>query len=153
MIGFLLVPPVAGFLAFLGFPVLIHSGYGVLPPGNLADPAGAARGFGLGVGILAVGVTAFGVVPTVLWLRKRGPLSLRRVVVAGAALGNAPFALIVLIIVVVQLVNGTITPDVARLWYGLAGAVRSVLIGTFVGTASAAVFWAIAVRGTQAAES
>jgi hypothetical protein len=107
----------------------------------------AARSVTSGAFILAVPVTIFGAVPAVLWMTRRGSLSLGRVLAAGAILGNLPFVLIVLGILVVQAAKGTLSSDVPRLWEGWFGVVRAVVFGLLVGGFSLAAFWLIGVYG------
>ena len=140
----------AGALAFMAFPLVDYTGrplYGGFP----VDPAGAALSFSFGVSIVALVVTVCGAVPTVLYLLKRGPLTLKKVLVGGAALGNAPFILMVAGIVASQVFRGTMSPDVGRLWYGLPGAIRATAISSYIGVGSAAVFLVIAGRRIGAA--
>jgi hypothetical protein len=67
------------------------------------------------------------------------------VLVAGALLGNAPSALIVSGLAIGQLGSGK-TPTLDALTYGYLGLFRSVVFGSFIGIASAAVFWWLAGR-------
>jgi hypothetical protein len=129
---------------------LWHLGDGTLFEGRPFDPVDAAVSLAIGVGIIALVVTLVGAVPAVVWMIGRGPLSLRKLLLLGAALGNAPFAIIVVSIIVAHLVSGTLSGDVGRLWYGLAGTVRAIALGLLCGVGSAAVFWAVAIRGTAA---
>jgi hypothetical protein len=53
---------------------------------------------------------------------------------------------------VAHIAAGTISQHVAPLWSLLAGALRVVLLGTAVGSISAAVFWFVGLRGTDLVE-
>ena len=144
-VGLAVQPFVAAALAFVLFPVVDYTGrplYGGFP----IDPVDAAISFAFGVGIVALVVTVFGAVPTVLYLLKRGPLSLKKVLAGGVALGNAPFILVVAAVVVTQVARGTMSSDAGRLFYGLPGVVRAVAISSYIGVGSAAVFWLVAGR-------
>jgi len=144
-VGLAVQPFVAAALAFMLFPVVDYTGrplYGGFP----ADPVDAAISFSFGVGIVALVVTVCGAVPTVLYLLKRGPLSLKTVLVGGVALGNAPFILVVAAVVATQVARGTMSPDVVRLFYGLPGVVRAIAISSYIGIGSAAVFWVVVGR-------
>jgi len=144
--GFVLVPPTIGLLTFVGF-LLLHS-LRVLPySGGLVDPTGAAASVALAVGILAFLVTVAGALPGVLWLAGRGPLRLRQLLALGAALGNVPLLLIIVGATLVNLAAGTL--ERGRGLYDLDGTVVRVLIGVVCGTAGAATFWLVAVRGTE----
>jgi type III secretory pathway component EscT len=118
-------------------------------PRDLPGARDAAIGLALGVTILSVIVTALAALPAFLWMAKRSPPSRANVLFLGAALGNLPFATIVVVILIVQTANHTLSPDVARLWFGLYGAMRAIALGLLIGTSSAAVFWATATAGTH----
>jgi hypothetical protein len=45
--------------------------------------------------------------------------------------------------------RGTLPDNPGDLWYGARGALRTITEGAFVGMGCAAVFWAIAIRGTE----
>jgi hypothetical protein len=144
----IVTPLVAGGCLFATYVLSWWSGVRVFE-GPLSDwPRAKDAAISLGVGgtILALIVTG-AAVPLLVWMRRRGPLSLGRFLSLGVVLGNLPFALIVLSIVAVQLVKGTLSGDVARLWYGFSGTVRALALGLAIGPTSAAVFWAIVVRG------
>jgi hypothetical protein len=145
--GFAIVPPTAVVITLVTYDALWYSG--MLPDGAPIDSLDSAASLGMGVGMLAVFMTAAGAVPGVFWLKRRRPLSLRTLLLLGAVLGNVPFAIIILGIVVVHLLSGTLSVDIARNWYGLFGAVVRTVIGLICGMGSAAVFWAVAVRGTK----
>jgi hypothetical protein len=145
--GFAIVPPTAVLISLVTYDALWYSG--MLPAGVLIDSIDSAAPLGTGVGIIAVLMTVLGAVPAVAWLSSRRPLTLRTLLVLGAALGNVPFAAIIIGIVVAHLKSGTLSVDIARNWYGLSGAVVRTIIGLICGMGSAAVFWAVAVRGTK----
>ena len=90
-------------------------------------------------------MTVFGALPTLAWLLKRGPISRRQALISGAVLGNVPGMFIVGTLAASRLSQGAM-PDLNDLTYGPAGAVRAIAIGSFIGTASAAVFWWLAGR-------
>jgi hypothetical protein len=123
---------------------------GLLPQGAPIDSLDSAGSLGMGVAILAVVMTVFGAVPTVVWLNRRQPLSLGRLLIAGAALGNVPFTFIILGVVAAHAGSGTLSADIGRSWGGLSGAVVRAAMGLICGTGSAAAFWFAGVRGTPA---
>ena len=143
--GFAVAPPTAVFLALVTYDALWYSG--MFSGGAPIDSIDAAGSLGMGVGILAVMMTICAV-PSVAWLDGRGPLSLRKVLLLGAALGNAPFAIIVLGVVVAHPMSETLSGDIGRFWYGFPGAVQRVAMGLTCGIGSAAAFWVVGVRGT-----
>jgi len=51
------------------------------------------------------------------------------------------------VIVIAHPIRETLSGDIGRFWYGLPGALARIAIGLVSGTASAAVFWLIGVRG------
>jgi type III secretory pathway component EscT len=57
--------------------------------------------------------------------------------------------MIVVAILVMHLVNATLSTEVAGLWYGVNGSVRAIALGLLIGTISAAVFWVVGIRGTE----
>jgi hypothetical protein len=148
VIGFALVPPAAAAVMFILYLALWHSGVRVFE-GAPIDPVDSAASLAMGVGIIAVVVTVYGAVPAVTWLIRRGPLPLGKVLLLGAALGNVPFVLIVVAILVTHLLRGTLTTGVAGLWYGMYGTVRAIVLGLVLGTIPAAIFWVVAIRGTE----
>ena len=140
VIGFLLTPVAAAVAAFAAFA--LPGAFGDLP---IANPVGMAAGMGLIAGVFAVLVTVFCAVPALLWLLRRGPVSLGQVLGAGALLGNLPLAATSVLVLREQMAHGTPlraanSPDAL---------IRLIAAGTFVGIASAAVFWLIAIRGSR----
>ncbi|MDQ3070878.1 MAG: hypothetical protein M3R55_14265 [Acidobacteriota bacterium] len=133
-----------GLLAFAVFLLLWRTGT-LGGGGTLADPVGAAVAMGLSVGILAAAVILAGAWPGVYWMMRRRPLSFRRMLLFGCALGNLPFFVIILGIIVV---NGA-TVDVARFWSGWSGFLIRAGLGIVAGTFGAALFWVVAIRGTE----
>ena len=144
--GFAVAPPTAVLIALATYDVLWYAGR--LPHGTPIDSLDAAVSFGAGVGILAVVVTIFGALPAVVWLNRTRTLSLSRLLLLGAALGNVPFALIAVGVVAAHLANGTLSPDVGWYWYGFSGAAVRTAMGLICGLGSAAAFWLVALRGS-----
>jgi hypothetical protein len=85
-------------------------------------------------------------------LKDSGSLSLARLVLLGAALGNVPFALIVIGIIAAQLGRGTPVAEIGSYWDGLSGFVVRTSMGIFAGAGSAAAFWLVTFCGTTDAE-
>jgi ABC-type dipeptide/oligopeptide/nickel transport system permease component len=147
--GFALLPPTAALLIFLISLVSWKMGIGIFSGGKPTDPLQAAISLALAIAIIAILVTVFAGVPTVMLLARRRPVTLRSLLLAGAALGNLPFALIVSAIAVQRSLSGTIEPDISALWFGVPGAARSIGLGLVCGTTCATVFWVIAIRGIE----
>ena len=83
---------------------------------------------------------------------KRGPVSLKQTLLAGLALGNAPFAVITLVTIMFALMHvaaGTIGEHLAPLPDLIASNLALIAIGSLLGIVSAAIFWAIAILGTE----
>jgi hypothetical protein len=147
-LGFAILPGVDAILAFLVHRIVWSQG--PYEGSRWGDPVDAAIAFAAGVAIVAVIVTVAGAVPTVAWLLNRGHVSLRQIVVAAVALGNAPFAISVAGVVLFYLVGAATSADVGDvLFYGPIGAVRGIAIGSAMGVASGVIFWAVAIRGTR----
>jgi len=144
--GFAVAPVAATLIALCTYDAFWHAG--LFPDGAPLHSLDSAASFGAGVAILAFLTTTAAAVPGVMWLQRHGPLSLGRVMVLGAVLGNVPFALIIAGIVVTNVISGRLSPDVAHYWYGLGGALVRVSLGVISGGGAAALFWLVAVCGT-----
>jgi hypothetical protein len=144
----LLTPDPAGPPAPIEGRWVFGTNRGMLSGGAPIDSIDAAASFGMGVGILAVLMTIFAM-PVVAWLSGRGPLSLRKVLLLGAALGNVPLAFIIVAVVVTHPIGETLSGDVSRFWYGYPGLLQRVAIGLACRIGSAAAFWVVAVHGTE----
>ena len=140
-IALILMPFVSAAIGFLLFP-FVAAGIG----GRPVDMLDGAIAFGLGMGIASLLVIVFGALPLLVWLLKRGPVTLRHALLSGAALGNLPVLLIVIRLLSMGL--GSEAFFGGREW--ALGAWRAVLVGSAIGMASAAVFWLVAGRAFQA---
>jgi hypothetical protein len=146
------LPFLNALVAFVGFPLVWymvgHTGQ------QLTDPAQAARAFAIISGFFALIVTFGGAVPAVIWLMKRGPISLWHLIAVGLVLGNAPFLFYVIGLVlpatVAHLAVGTMGQHLMPLSGLIAGTLRALAIGSVMGTVSAIVLWFIGIRGTDA---
>ena len=139
-IGLAVQPFAAAGLGFLSFP-LVDLSNRALGRGVPSDPIDGAISFAAGIALVALIITVGGALPAVAWYLKHGPLTLKRILLSGTALGNVPFAILV------PLAGG----GSSATWWGPAAAVRALAAGTFFGLAGALLFWAIAVRGTDLA--
>ena len=144
LVGIAVQPVVAAMLAFSTFSIVAFTGR-LLYGGRPADPVDSAISFAFGVGIVGLLVTVFAATPMLLWLQTRGPVTRRQVLACGAILGNLPSVLIVLSLAPSRANAGALT-NLDQLTYGLLGAIRALAFGTFMGVASATVFWWIARR-------
>ena len=144
--GLIIVPPTTVLIALATYERFWHAG--LLPHGAPIHSLDDAVSLGAGVGILATVMTCVGVIPGVVWLKTQGTLSLTRLLMLGAVLGNVPFAVILIGIVVVHMASGTLSTDIGQYWDGWSGAGVRTALGLICGIGSAAVFWVVAVRGT-----
>lgn len=94
---------------------------------------------GVVVGIVATLITVLVAYPTLLWILKRGPITLSTTLISGALLGNIPAALAA----VLPLVTGRQSSELAAL-------IRPSAFGSIVGVVSAAAFWYAAGRHVAA---
>ena len=137
-LGFVILPPADAVLAFF-----MHRALWPENPWEVwAHPHGAATLFAFEVAVASVFVTA---VAAIVWMLTRG-LSLKRTLLLGFALGNAPYFLIVMIAVCLVLI-GAASPSSLRYtaWSGPWAGPRMVVVGSVVGTLSSLLFWLVAV--------
>ena len=151
--AFAILPILQALVAFVAFPLVWRLGdHGASQP---VDWGEAAREFAIVTGLIGMFVTVAGAVPVVHWLMRRGRVSLARFLVAGLVLGNVPFALYLVVLILPatmsHLVMGTLSQHLVPVSALLAGALRAILIGSIFGVIAAAAFWFIAILGTDAA--
>jgi hypothetical protein len=148
VLGFAILPAAAAILAFWVHRVVWSSG--PYDGARWSDPVDAAIAFAAGVAVIAVIVTVAGAVPTISWLLTQDHVSLKQILIARVALGNAPFAIVVAGVLLLNLAGPTTSADVAHVLSGPPmGAVRAIVIGSAIGVVSGIVFWAVAIRGTR----
>ena len=149
--AFAILPFVNALVAFVGFPLVWCMGGHT---GQLADPAQTARAFAIISGFFGLIVTFGGAVPAVLWLMKRGSISLWHLIAVGLVLGNAPFLFYVIGLVlpatIAHLAVGAMGQHLMPLSSLIAGTLRALAIGSVMGTVSAIVLWFLGIRGTDA---
>jgi hypothetical protein len=146
LLGFAAVPAAAVLIAMATYELFWHGGF--LPQGAPIHSIDAAQSMVAGLTIIAVVTTGIAAVPGVLWLRDRGSLTLGRLLALGALVGNLPFALIVIGIIVAQMAGGIPVADTGLYWEGVSGFVVRTSMGIFAGGGSAAAFWLVAFCGT-----
>jgi hypothetical protein len=129
LVGLALQPFLAAGVAFVSFPLLLDRSGRSLAGGFPADATDAAASVAFGVGIVAVFVTVVGVLPAVVWILKRRPITLPLALLFGLAFGNLP-------VVLGRVLAGG---------YGVAGALRGHAFASVIGLTGAAGFWVIAV--------
>jgi hypothetical protein len=147
--AFALMPLVDAALGYLGFPLV----WALVKDGAATADPHAAIVFATLAGILGVLVTLCGALPVVSWLMRRGPVPYTQVLLAGLALGNAPFAVYVAMLLpftVLHLASGTLWDRLIPLSALAAGTLRALAIGSAMGMLSATVFWFVGLRGPTA---
>lgn len=149
------LPILQAVIALAAFPLVWQlGGHGAV---RLVDEAEAARAFALLTGFLGLFVILVAGIPVALWLIRHARVSLSDFLLAGVVMGNLPFALyivgLILPFTVVHLLAGTMSDHLLPGSELLLGAARAILIGSVFGTISAAMFWVMAVwqRGSPSA--
>ena len=142
VLGCVLLPPSAASVGLLTYDAMWH--VGLLPQGAPIHSVDAAESLGLGIAILAV-VMLGGVIPGVAWLSRTGRLSIGSLVMLGAALGNVPFVVIVVGIMLAAITRGESLTDIGHYWYGPTGALVRVVLGAITGMGAALIYWVVAV--------
>lgn len=145
VLGFAILPPAQILLGYLVFPFVSW----LMPQGmpGVAD-ADSTQHFATLAGFLGIGLTAFAV-PVVFVLRRLGVMSLGTLLLAGALIGNIPFAFFVVLIIpatVAHMADGTLSQHLLPASDLVAGTLRAVMIGSTIGVMSAALFWLVAIR-------
>ena len=136
-VGLAVQPFLTAAAAFVSFPLLLDRSGRTLAGGFPADAADAAVSVAFGVGIVAVFVTVAGVLPAVVWILKRRPITLTLASLFGLAFGNLP-------VVIGTLLAGG---------YGVAGTRRGLAFASVIGLTGAGGFWLIAVRPESQSKS
>lgn len=130
LFAFFLQPLVAAAITFAMFPI-IHYLSRAAEGGYSVDYSDAAASVAMGAALAAVFIVPLGAAPLLVWMLRRGPVTLKHTLLAGAALANVPFLLIVL-------TGGTSRAPGA---FGPLNLFRAIVIPAIVGAASAFVFW------------
>lgn len=142
-----LLPFITATIAFFAFPLLWALGGHA---GRPADPGHAAVMFSFVAGLFGLVVTFGGAAPLAFWRLKRGPIPLRQSLVDGLVLGNAPFVLYVVALIlpftVLHMVMGTMSGRWLSVSELVFGTLRAVTIGSVLGMASGAIFWFLGIR-------
>jgi hypothetical protein len=145
VLGFAILPPAQMLFGYLVFPFvswLMPHGMPMVPDDDSAQRFATLAGF------LGVGLTAFAI-PVVFVLRRLGSMSLGALLLAGALIGNIPFAFFVVLVIPVtvgHMAAGTLSQHLLPVSDLVAGTLRAVLIGSAIGAMSAALFWVVAIR-------
>ncbi|HUQ70383.1 MAG TPA: hypothetical protein VM165_12710, partial [Planctomycetaceae bacterium] len=141
LVGYVLLQPMCG--ALMSVTVVAQCALGIWffagsPSYDAAGP------LSLAVTIFAAPIaTIFGAVPGVAWLIRRGRLTLRNLLILGAAVGNIPIATLMVLVLLEQLRNGTLRSG------GPLQLLGAPLMGAWFGVWSALFFWFVSIRGTE----
>jgi hypothetical protein len=134
-------------LGYASFPVVWWLGnHGGFRP---IDPQQAAFAFGIVNGVLGLLVMLAAALPVTFWLVRQGHTSVGTFALAGALIGNLPFAAYLYLVVVLtfmHLAAGTLAQHLASPAALLVSGLRGILIGSATGALSGIMFWLIAVR-------
>jgi hypothetical protein len=141
LVGLAAVPPTVGALTFLAGPIAFRTGFSSVLP--------ASASVSVAVAILATLVTVFCAAPSVFWMAKRRMLSLTRLIMLGAVLGNVPFTVIVLGVAVRYGDIRAVVAEISTASYGLSGVIERIALGACYGVLAAMLFWWISIRGTE----
>jgi hypothetical protein len=144
LLAILLLPLFDALLGYTTLPWLLRADRWGADSSNEASAM-----FGALAGVLGLLVMVTAAAPIAYRLERRGQLSLTHFTVAGALVGNAPFAAYLCMIAaatVVQLIAGTLGRHLSAAGDLLDGAARALLMGSYLGAASGAMFWLIAIR-------
>lgn len=149
--AFAVLPPMQAVVAYFAFPLVWAFGGHT---GRPVDPSQAAGAFAILVGLIGSAVTVSGAFPVVVWLMRRGDTSLRTFLRAGLILGNAPFALYTLGLVLPLTIAHVLTGTMSGRWLSaselIAGTLRVLVLGSTLGVLSAAIFWFLTFRDLRA---
>ncbi len=145
--AFAVLPFITAVLAFFAFPLVWALGGHA---GRPLDSNQVAGMFAFVAGLFALVVTLVAAAPLALWRLKRGPIPLWQSMVDGLLLGNAPFVLYVVALLlpftVVHMMMGTMSGRWLPFSELVFGTLRAVTIGSVLGTTSGAIFWFLGIR-------
>lgn len=144
------LPLIDAVLGFAGFRLLWAVGGRAF---FTADPAPAAFAFAVLSGLAGLLVTWCAAAPMVVARLRRGPISLQDSVVAGLLLGNTPFGLYIVGLVIPATFAHVMAGTMAGRWLSVpelaAATLRMLFIGSTMGAASGAIFWFLGIRGGE----
>ena len=147
LVGLAILPVFDALLGYILFPVWWSLRD---EPAGLADSNQGAVPFAAMFGLMGLFVTVTAVLPVVFWLRKSGPLTIRRLIVAGAVVGNLPLTVVTaatIALALAHLATGTLQDHLSSPSELLAAWLRIILLGSFAGAVSGAFFWLVALSG------
>ena len=149
LLAILLVPLFDALLGYLTLPAFTRAD-GVMAGGSEQVSSVMA----MWSGMLGFFIMITAAAPVAYWLERRGRRSLGDFALAGAAVGNAPFGMYLCLAIaatLTHLIAGTLSQHLSSVAELLAGGARAILIGSYMGAASGATFWVIAIAGHRQA--
>jgi hypothetical protein len=148
--AFAAVPLVQALSMYFGFPLF----WDFMGHGRSGYPSGAAAMWATITGVCGVLATVAGAVPVFVWLRQRGRVTLTHAISAGVVLGNIPFALYLLLLIlpftIMHLARGTLPQHLIPVPSLLSGTWRVIVLGSVLGVIGALVFWFVGLAGSNA---
>jgi hypothetical protein len=149
--AFAAVPLVQALSMYFDFPLF----RGFMGHGPSGYPSGAAAMWATITGVCGVFVTVSGAVPVFGWFRRRGSVTLMHAVSAGVVLGNVPFALYLLLLIlpftIMHLARGTLAQHLIPVPSLLTATWRVIVLGSVLGVIGALTFWVVGIAGSNAA--
>jgi hypothetical protein len=144
LMAILLMPLFDAALGYTTVPFFLRTGVQVAADSNPVSTLMA-----MWSGLLGFFVMITAAAPVTYWLERRGRTSLGDFTLAGVVVGNAPFGVylcLALAATLTHLIAGTLSQHLSSPGEIVAGGARALLIGSYMGAASGAMFWLIAVR-------
>lgn len=129
------------FIASFAVSPILRDGAAGRPASRLDEAAAMA----IGVWFLAVIIVVAAALPIVIWMTRRGTLSLQRVLLLGAGLGMLPVA----IGAASSFVAGVVGEPSRGMPASVTAPFIMTLLGIVTGVCSAWTFWSVAVRGAD----
>jgi hypothetical protein len=147
--AFAAVPLVQALSMYFGFPLF----WEFMGHGPSGYPSGGAAMWATITGVWGVFVTVAGAVPVFGWFRRRGRVTLTHAISAGVVLGNIPFALYLLLLIlpftILHLARGTLRQHLIPVPSLLSGTWRVIVLGSTLGVIGALVFWVVGLAGSN----
>lgn len=149
LVALLVLPFADATLGFTAYPVVWWIGD---RGARMVEPSQGAGPVAVLSGVLGLFVMIAAAAPVTGWLYRRGRTSIRDFTLAGAVVGNLPFAAylcFVLAMTVLHFTAGTLREHLSSPGQLLAGGAGVLFLGSVLGGASGAMFWLLAICHDQ----